>query len=47
MTIQQIVENQKTFFLSGATLPVSFRISQLKKLYHAVKSREAEICTAL
>ena len=47
MTIEQIIEKQKTYFLSGATLPVSFRILQLKKLYHAVKSHEKEICLAL
>ncbi len=47
MNIDQILESQRKFFQSGATLPVEFRIEMLKKLYDAVKSHEAEICAAL
>ena len=50
MTIQNIDEilgKQRTFFRSGATLPVSFRIAMLKKLYAAVKAYEPEIGAAL
>ena len=50
MTIQNIDEiltKQRRFFRSGATLPVSFRIEMLKKLYAAVKKYEPEISAAL
>jgi len=50
MTIQNIEEiltKQRRFFRSGATLPVSFRIGMLKKLYAAVKRYEPEIGAAL
>ncbi|MBQ7313799.1 MAG: aldehyde dehydrogenase [Clostridia bacterium] len=50
MTIQNIDEiltKQRRFFRSGATLPVSFRIEMLKKLYAAVKTHEPEISAAL
>ncbi len=50
MTIQNIDEiltKQRRFFRSGATLPVSFRIEMLKKLYAAVKKYEPEIGAAL
>ena len=50
MTIQNIDEiltKQRRFFRSGATLPVSFRIEMLKKLYAAVKTHELEISAAL
>ena len=40
--IQNLVERQKQFYKSGATLSVSFRIEQLKKLYGAVKKYETE-----
>ena len=45
--IVQILEAQRSFFRSGATLPVKFRVEQLKKLYGAVKKYEAEIEDAL
>lgn len=45
--IGQIVDRQKTFFKSGRTLPVSFRIEMLKKLYQAVEKYEREIADAL
>ena len=50
MTIQNIEEiltKQRRYFRSGATLPVSFRIAMLKKLYAAVKKYEPEIGAAL
>ena len=50
MTIQNIDEiltKQRRYFRSGATLPVSFRIAMLKKLYAAVKKYEPEIGAAL
>ena len=45
--INIIMEKQRAFFKSGATLPVSFRISMLKKLAEAVKEHEQEITDAL
>lgn len=47
MQIEQILEQQRSYFQTGATLPVPFRIAQLKKLYAAVKAHEAELCRAL
>lgn len=45
--IASLLEKQRTFYKSGATVPVRFRIEQLKKLYNAVKKYEAEINDAL
>lgn len=45
--IDEIIESQRKFFQSGATLPVKFRIEMLKKLYCAVKKYETEIGEAL
>lgn len=45
--IQTLLEKQRQYYRSGATIPVSFRIQQLKKLYEAVRRHEADICEAL
>lgn len=45
--IRSLLEKQRKFYKSGATIPVKFRIEQLKKLYAAIKTYEAEINTAL
>lgn len=47
MNIEQIVELQRKYFQSGATLPVKFRIEMLKKLHAQVKKYEDEIAEAL
>ncbi len=47
MDICAIVERQRAFFRSGATLDIDFRVAQLKKLYDAVKRFEPEINAAL
>ena len=47
MKIDEILSAQRKFFASGATLPVSFRVAMLKKLYCAVKRNEKEIEAAL
>lgn len=47
MTIDTILEKQRKYFVSGATLPVKFRIGMLKKLYNTVKKYEKEIAEAL
>ncbi len=45
--IDEILERQRAFFLSGATLPIAFRKEMLRKLYAAVKANEKEIEKAL
>ena len=45
--IDLLLENQRRFFRSGATLSVDLRIDMLKKLYVAVKKYEKEIEAAL
>ena len=45
--IQKIVAAQRTFFRTGTTLPVKWRIQQLKKLKAAVIAHEAELEDAL
>ena len=50
MTSEQIthlLEQQRNFYKSGATIPVKFRIEQLKKLYNTVKKYQSEINDAL
>ena len=47
MNIQEIVERQRRFFRTGATLPVSFRLAMLKELRDAVDRYEEEIGAAL
>ncbi|MBO4623944.1 MAG: aldehyde dehydrogenase family protein [Bacteroidales bacterium] len=46
-TIREIVEAQRRFFLSGTTLPVKWRIQQLKKLKAAVLAYETQFEEAL
>ena len=45
--INELLEKQRRFYQSGATIPVDFRIQQLKKLYAAVKKYENDIQKAL
>ena len=45
--IHDIVEKQRSFFRSGKTLDVSWRIEQLKKLRDAVKAQEKDLEEAL
>ena len=45
--IDEILESQRRYFRSGATLSVSFRIEMLKKLRNAVEKYENEIGEAL
>jgi len=47
MNIDEILQAQKEYFLSGATLPVAFRIENLKKLYVTIQKYEKEITTAI
>ncbi|MBR3813945.1 MAG: aldehyde dehydrogenase [Spirochaetaceae bacterium] len=45
--IQTILEKQRNYFATGATLPISARISALKKLQSYIKEHEQEISDAL
>lgn len=45
--IQSLLAKQRTYYKSGSTIAVSFRIAQLKKLYAAVRKYETEIHDAL
>lgn len=47
MDIHGIVEKQREFFQTGATLPVSFRVEALKRLRNEVRRREDQIGKAL
>ena len=50
MTNEQIInllDKQRMFYKSGATISVKFRIEQLKKLYANIKKYENEINKAL
>lgn len=47
MNINQILNSQRKFFQSGATLPIAFRIEMLKKLRSTIQKYEAEIAVAL
>ncbi|XCP84156.1 aldehyde dehydrogenase [Roseburia hominis] len=45
--IRQIVEDQRTYFHSGVTLEVEFRIEALRKLKASIQSHEEEINEAI
>lgn len=50
MTTEQInnlLKKQRLYYNSGATIPVKFRIEQLKKLYATIKKYENEVNEAL
>ena len=45
--IASLLDKQREYYKSGVTVPVDFRIEQLKKLYAAIKKYENEILQAL
>ena len=45
--IKKLLDKQRAYYKSGVTVPVDFRIRQLKKLYAAVKKYETQIGDAL
>lgn len=45
--ITSILEEQRKYYKSGATIPVKFRVEQLKRLYATVKKYESEVNDAL
>ena len=47
MDLDKLLQSQRKFFQSGATLPVDFRIAMLAKLYQAVEHYEPQIASAL
>lgn len=47
MPIEKSVNAQKAYFATGATLPISFRLEQLKALKTAILAHESDICLAL
>ena len=47
MELNKILESQRKYFQTGATLDVNLRIEKLKLLKDIIKAFEKEICTAL
>ena len=47
MSIEDIVRNQREYYLTGATRPLDFRLDALKKLQQAVREYESKISDAL
>ena len=47
MQIDKILEKQKSFYKSGATLPVSARLEKLRLLEKTIRKNQKEICAAL
>ena len=45
--IEELLAKQRTYYRSGATLPVRFRTKQLEKLYSAIQKYQSEIMEAL
>ena len=45
--MKEIIEKQRSYFNTGATLPLAFRIQQLKRLKQALKEFEPRLLTAL
>lgn len=45
--ISSLLEKQRKYYKSGVTIPVKFRIEQLKKLYATIKKYETEVNDAL
>ena len=46
-TTQRLVQRQREFFATGATLDVEFRNQALRRLQAAIQRREAQIKEAL
>ena len=47
LDFQKLIQRQRAYFKTGATLPVQFRIEALKKLQSSIKKNEKEITDAL
>ena len=46
-TIHEVVERQRAYFRTGATLDIDFRLTQLKKLKKAVLTHQDNLIQAL
>ena len=47
LAMDEIMQNHRTFFKTGETKELSFRLNGLKKLQNALKNHEKEILDAL
>ena len=47
LEIKELLDVQRAYYKSGATLDVNFRINKLKVLYSVIKKYEDEITRAL
>ena len=47
MSIEEIVKNQRSYYMTGATRPLEFRLESLRKLQKSVRENEKQICDAL
>ena len=45
--MEEIVKNQRIYYMTGATRPLGFRLESLRKLQQAVRENEKQICDAL
>ena len=45
--IQDLLEKQRTYYRSGATIPIKSRIEHLRRLYSAIRKYQNEINDAL
>ena len=45
--VKHLLDQQRAYYKTGVTIPVSFRIAQLKKLYATVKKYETQVNDAL
>jgi len=45
--IETLLDRQRTFFATGVTRAVAFRLAQLKKLKQAVKTHQADLSEAI
>ena len=45
--MDKLLQKQRDFFHSGATLPVSARVTYLKKLQAAIRQQQDELCRVL
>ena len=46
-SVEQLVEDQRALFATGATIDIETRINALKALREAIVAREEQICNAL
>lgn len=47
MNTSELIQRQRAYFDSGATLPIEFRLEQLRRLAQAIKRRESDLHRAI